>query len=147
MGESEQLKSDGSESTSFGKVALFWYTEQGIVGMAEPLEGVHVEDSGEFMGLNIGHFELWGLFESRFNTDDMYHYPRGRVIYCKRTRCYKVVCDPRLVRSLECCEKIRRAFALGAETAFDTDLHYRSSFQSPELAEYTKEELADPFDF
>lgn len=106
-----------------------------------------MEDSGEFAGLRIGHFELWDRFESRFNTDDMYYYPRGRVVYDKRARGYKVVCDPKLARSSECREKIRQAFALDAETVFDTDLHYRSSFQSPELAEYTEEELADPFCF
>ena len=120
----------GRISFNNGKFAVFWYTEEGVVGCAELLNCPYAEDSGRFIGLCQNHFDLWSHFESHFNTEDMYFYPRGRVVYDKQTRAFKVICDPKLAR----------------DTIFDTDLHYRSAYRSSEFAEYTEEERADPFE-
>lgn len=129
-----------------GKIAVFWYTEEGVIGYAEAIDGHHTEDSGRFVGLCQNHFDLWSHFESHFSTEDMYYYPRGRVVYDKQTRAFKVICDPKLARSVECQNKIKNAYGFSGGILFDTDLHYRSAYRAPEFAEYTEEERADPFE-
>lgn len=136
----------GRISFNNGKIAVFWYTEEGVVGCAELLNSPYAEDSGRFIGLCQNHFDLWSHFESHFNTEDMYFYPRGRVVYDKQTRAFKVICDPKLARSAECQNKIKNTYDLSGDTIFDTDLHYRSAYRSSEFAEYTEEERADPFE-
>lgn len=141
----DQMKNSDQTMVISGMIAVFWYTEEGVVGLSESLSGQHAELAGRFAGLSICHFDLWERFAAHFGTDDMYFYPRGRVVFDTQQETFKVVCDPKLARSSFCRSKIRESFGLDAGVQFDTDLHYRSVFCSPEFAQYTDEELADPF--
>lgn len=127
-------------------LAVFWYTEKGIVGIAAALCDSRAENSGRFVDLDITHSDLWEQFETQFDTDNPYFYPRGRVVFELAANSFKVICDPKLSRSKTCKAAILKAFGLLPNTKLETDLHYRSEFESSIFAAYTNEELEDPFD-
>lgn len=139
------LKID-SKSRYLNNVAVFWYTEKGIVGFTDEMEGMNISDSGLFIELGDTHDVLWEKLISLKLSEDPYFYPRGRVIFDKTNKVFKVVCDPKLARSATCREELIQVFSLPSTMQFATDIHYRSECNNPVFAEYKPEEKIDPFE-
>lgn len=103
-------------------VGIFFLIEGKLYMHKQPL----ADDGSEFIDCPMGHFE----FFASLGLDDTYEYsmfPRGRVLYSNKERCFHVYCDKAIIDNDEALEGIWEAFALPLlNVKLMKDEHYRT---------------------
>jgi hypothetical protein len=113
------------------QVGIFWFIQQPGGFPVILVSGVRLEEAeryGEYLNYPGDHSRLWpGIKQhltSFFHDCDYRDWPRGRVIYNIRTRCFEIYLNDQL-RTPEFEAEILANFNLPkAETTFATDPHY-----------------------
>mgnify|MGYP000141191908 CR=1 FL=1 len=107
------------------KVGLFWgYQKRLYTHIVEVEQG---RDDGVFVNGLYDHVDFWPHLVRKHRELGLFEYedlPRGRVIYCKETPCYRIICDKKL-RTESYTQQIIDMFELvDVALEFMLDLHY-----------------------
>lgn len=113
------------------KVGIFYIVQDHLLMDAAPLEqGEQYGDAVNFSG----HFDYWGALSPSSALEQLLknhaydYFPRGRVVYFRRTDCFKLYAD-RCITKAE-IEKIAIAFQLPTYQ-LAKDEHYQCAICNP----------------
>jgi hypothetical protein len=104
-------------------IGLFFHVRGMLKTHTIPLEDA--EDYGNFKTTSVSHDEVWQREFGRGMAVDFDYFPRGRVVYNKRTERYTVFID-KCLDTPERIEEIAVAFGLpGGGYGIEFDEHYQ----------------------
>ena len=121
-------------------VGIFWIDpakKKIELALAEPTKSIKLEPGSEFITGPHAHFAVWeqlkrnGLLPNKWKDLEYEYVPRGRVLYDRRKRRYKVFSSQSLAESQWCREQVIREFnLLQGKTSFSGDEHYEKPLKS-----------------
>ena len=115
-------------------VGIFWVDlikKKIELALAEPAESIELKPGSEFITSPHGHCAIWGQFKrnnllpEKWKDQEYEHVPRGRVLFDRKKKRFKVFSSQKLSESLWFQEAIIKEFNLQfSKTAFFGDEHY-----------------------
>ena len=62
-------------------LAVFWYDGENFIGAEEPLDGMHVIQYGDYLQLDLMHFDIWRDYNQIDIGMEYDELPRGRILF------------------------------------------------------------------
>jgi len=115
-------------------VGIFWITENNkfILDTCPYNEGEDIV--GDWIN-HSGHHPFWEQYSKEHGiTFDYVHYPRGRVVYNKKTKQFKIISSKQVIKNKKIVKKIAGAFNL-TKYILASDAHYEKTYELLDMEE------------
>lgn len=109
-------------------IGIFWIIENNKFILDTCPFGEGEDIVGDWIN-HSGHHPFWERYsKEHYIPYDYTHYPRGRVIYNKKTKKFKIVSSKGVIKDMNIVKKLARAFNL-TEYVLSSDAHYEKAFE------------------
>lgn len=105
-------------------LAVFWYDGENFIGAEEPLDGMHVIQYGDYLQLDLMHFDIWRDYNQIDIGMEYDELPRGRILFKIPIHQFIVYASRAIVDNDEVRTKLLHYYGLPQTTIFEHDLHY-----------------------
>jgi hypothetical protein len=114
-------------SSNSNMLAVFWYINGNFYGAENTLKGDSVDSFGDFLQLDVDHFQIWPKYRRLAGLDrnvEYDEYPRGRIMFNSKIHKFVVIGTASLTMNPDLQDKILSYYGLPNTTIFETDEHY-----------------------
>ena len=114
-------------ATNSNLLSVFWYINGEFYGVDDTLRGEYVGNFGDFLQLNVDHFQIWEDIRRDAKLPEYVEYdeyPRARIMFNTKIHKFVVIGTESLTLDKSMQDKIRQHYGLPITTIFETDEHY-----------------------
>lgn len=107
-------------------LAVFWYIDGEFYGYEDTLRGDSVEQFGDYLQLDLDHFQEWPLIKNLYDLPGKEYdeYPRGRILFNTKLHKFTVIGSAAIVKDADVQQKVKDYYGLPSSTIFEWDEHY-----------------------
>jgi len=108
-------------------IGIFWIKDDGKL----ILDTCPYDQGEDLIGdwLNhSGHYPFWEKYSAKHGIKHEYiYYPRGRVVYNKKNKIFKVMSSKKVIKNTKLVKKIAKAFKI-SKYKLSADHHYEKAY-------------------
>jgi len=107
-------------------IGIFWIEDNGKLILDTCPHDQGEDLIGDWLN-HSGHYPFWEKYSAKHGIEhDYVYYPRGRVLYNKKTKQFKVMSSKRVIKDAKLVKKIAKEFNL-IKYELSADRHYEKA--------------------